>query len=59
MSTYRYLNMCNIYSNTSMLFYVSGPFGLGIMSCSGNLNFEWDTGSADLSWSLFIKLVLT
>lgn len=53
------MNMCNIYSNTSTLFYVRGPFGLGIMSCSGNLNSEWDTGFADLSWSLLIKLVLT
>lgn len=33
-------------------------FGLGMMSCSGSLNFELETGSADLSWSLFIKLVL-
>lgn len=50
--------MCNIYSNTPTLFYVSGPFGLAMMSCSGSLNFELDAGSADLSWSLFIKLVL-
>lgn len=58
MSTYRYLNMCNIYSNTLTLFYISGPFGLGRLSFSGSLSLGLGIGSTDLSWFLFINLVL-
>lgn len=58
MSTYRCLNMYNIYFNTTTLFFfISGPFGLGRLSFSGSLSLELDIDSTDLSWSLFINLV--